>query len=158
MEVERIDIQINSKLENRNRKFSMGSDNPNTLGSDKHIKAPGLSDPTGIQVRVWLVVLLREHVFRDWKYPTGSDYPMLRKNHVGQSVGWCTRENVFVDGKRIGWSNVGFTVRRTNWSSKWSSAVVLEFKFSAAPDDPTLYSRIGRINTSGEWHQHWFKS
>ena len=52
LEVERIDIQINSKLENRNRKFSMGSDNPNTLGSDKHIKAPGLSDPTGILVGV----------------------------------------------------------------------------------------------------------
>ena len=52
LEVERIDVQINSKSENRNRKFSVGPNNPNTLGSDKHIKAPRLSDPTGIQVGV----------------------------------------------------------------------------------------------------------
>jgi len=48
LEAERIDVQFNSKLENRNRGFLKGSDNPTTLGSDKHFKAPGLSDPTGI--------------------------------------------------------------------------------------------------------------
>ena len=40
---ERIDTQINSKSENRNRKFSVGPDNPNTLGSENTSKHPDYS-------------------------------------------------------------------------------------------------------------------
>ena len=50
LEAERIDVQINPKSENRNRKISVGSDYPSTPRLDKHAHAPGLSDPTEMKV------------------------------------------------------------------------------------------------------------
>ena len=87
LEAEITDVQFNSKLENRNRGFSKGSDNPTTLGSDKHFKAPGLSDPTGIQVGFSLVVLLREHVFQGLKIPFAIGLSDAKELQVGLMVG-----------------------------------------------------------------------
>jgi hypothetical protein len=105
------------QVQQRNRKFSVGSDNPRCLWSDKHSKEPGLSDTLKFLVGFWVVALLREHVFRDWKMPMRSDYPMLGKLKVGQRLGWFCREPVFSWWNsyfRIGLSDVVTSERQTN--------------------------------------------
>ena len=84
-------------------KYSVGSDNPNTLGSDKHINALGLSDATKKQVGLSLVAFCRELVTRLGKMPSRSDYPTVRKSTSDKGSGdsaesMCCRDRKLPSG------------------------------------------------------------
>jgi len=64
------------------------------IRSKEHQKTR-IIQPYLIHIGFWVLALLREHVFRVWKHPLGSDYPTLKHLGVGQTVGWFCREQLF---------------------------------------------------------------
>ena len=86
LEAKKIDTQINSKSENRNLKYSVGSDYPNTMGRINISKNPDY--PTQQEAgRILTRSILQRACFTDWKMICGIGLSDGKELKVGQRLG-----------------------------------------------------------------------